>query len=151
VDTAQQRLRETFNAAQTFTAVVAFRTHLLDARLQGREVGRLDSRAVLEAEQDLFASRLDQLQSQIEYQRALLELELVSGTMLQNRGLEVDFAGLEKQTAGWAEKGGGAMPGLRYQSPAFDRWPAGPAVPFVGDEAATSPWTIGLPRFGGGK
>lgn len=151
VDTAQQRLQETFNAAQTFTAVVAFRTNLLDARLRGREVGRIDSRAVLEAEQDLFASRLDQLQSQIEYQRALLELELVSGTMLQNRGLEVDFAALEKQTAGWAEKGGGAMPGLRYQTPAFDRWPAGPAVPFVGDDAAASPWSIGLPRFGGRK
>ena len=151
VDTAQQRLQETFNAAQTFTAVVEFRTNLLDARLRGRDVGRLDSRAVLEAEQDLFASRLDQLQSQIEFQRALLDLELVSGTMLQNRGLEVDFATLEAQTASWAEKGGGALPGLRYQVPTFDRWPARPATPFVGDEVSSSPWSIGLPRFGGKK
>lgn len=151
LSTAQQRLQESFSAAQTFTAVVEFRTNLLDARLKGREVGRLDSRAVLEAEQDLFASRLDQLQSQVEYQRALLELELISGTMLQHRGLEVDFATLEKQTAGWADKGDGGVPGLRYQAPAFDRWPAGPAVPFFGDDASAFPWAVKLPRFGTAK
>jgi outer membrane protein TolC len=145
VDTAQQRMIESFRAAQTFASVVEFRTTLLDARLKGREVGRVESRAVLEAEQELLSARLDRLQSEIEYQRALLELELMSGTMLQNRGLELDFAALEKQTARWAEKGGGAMPALRYVAPVFDRWPAHAPVPFVGDSAPVFPWSGRIP------
>ena len=63
LDSALKRIDASFTAAQSYQAVVEFRSNLLQTRLQGREVGRLDSRSVLEAEQELFAARLDQLQS----------------------------------------------------------------------------------------
>lgn len=148
LDTAQQRVTESYGAAQSYRSVVDFRTNLLDTRLKSREVGRVDSRAVLEAEQDLFASRLDQLQSEIEYQRALLDLQLVSGSLLQVRGLEIGFKDLEQRTMAWAGKGGGPLPALQYQVPVFDRWPAAPPEPFVGESDPSYPWRMRLKRAG---
>lgn len=148
LDSAQQRVTESYSAAQSFRSVVEFRTNLLDTRMKSREVGRMDSRAVLEAEQDLFASRLDQLQGEIEYQRALLDLQLMSGSMLQARGLEISFADLEQRTNAWAGKGGGPLPALQYQVPVFDRWPAAAPMPFVGESDPSYPWRMRLKRAG---
>lgn len=151
LNTVQQRVNESYDAAQRFQTVVEFRTNLLDTRLKSRDVGRVDSRAVLEAEQDLFAARLDQLQSEIEYQKALLDLQVISGTLLQGRGLEVSFAELEQRTSTWATKGGGQLPTLRYRRPVFDRWPMAPAEPFVGEPDPSYPWRMRLTRTGAGK
>src|SRR5439155_25034660 len=110
LDSAEQRISTTHSAAQSLQSVVEFRSNLLQTRLQGRDVGRLDTRSVLEAEQELFAARLDQLQSAIEYERALLELQLLSGSLLQARGLEFDFEDLERRTGEWMKTGKSAVP-----------------------------------------
>lgn len=148
LSTAQQRVAESYDAVQRFQAVVDFRVNLLDARLKSRDVGRVDSRAVLEAEQDLFAARLDQLQSEIEYQKALLELQLISGTLLQGRGLEIEFAELEQRTRAWAEKRGEELPSPQYQVPTFDRWPMAAPQAFEGDPDPLHPWRMRLKRAG---
>lgn len=144
IDSAAKRVDAAFTAARSYEAVVAFRTNLLNTRLQSRDVGRLDSRSVLEAEQELFAARLDQLQSSIEYQRALLDLQVVSGTLLQTRGVEISFADLEQRTNQWMKSPSSSLPTLRYQPATFSQWPAAPAEPFVGEPDPMHPWRLRL-------
>lgn len=146
MDSVTKRVETAFTAAQNYTAVVEFRTNLLQTRLEGRDVGRLDSRSVLEAEQELFAARLDRLQSAIEYERALLDLQVLSGTLLQNRGIELDFTDLELRTTEWAKGAAGAVAALRYQPATFTRWPAAPALPFVGEPDPNYPWRLRLTK-----
>lgn len=144
LDSAMKRVGAAYAAAQSYQAVVEFRTNLLQTRMQSLDVGRLDSRRVLEAEQELFAARLDQLQSAIEYQRAMLELQIVSGSLLQGRGVEIGFAELEERTNTWIKDPAARLPAMKYQPPTFARWPMAPAVPFVGDEDPSYPGRLRL-------
>jgi len=144
LDSALKRIDAAFTAARSYETVVEFRMNLLQTRLQGRDVGRLDSRSALEAEQELFAARVDQLQSEIEYQRALLELQVLSGSLLQSRGLEIGFARLEEQTSQWTKAPGPKLEALTYQVPVLTRWPVGPAVSFEGESDPGYPWRLRL-------
>jgi outer membrane protein len=146
LDSAMKRVDAAYSAAQSYHAVVEFRSNLLQTRLQGRDVGRLDSRSVLEAEQELFAARLDQLQSAIEFQRALLELQIVSGSLLQGRGLEIGFAQLEERTNSWIKDPKARLPALQYQPAVFTRWPMAPAEPFLGEADPSYPGRLRLTR-----
>lgn len=146
MDSVSKRVDAAYTAAQNYTAIVEFRGNLLETRMQSRDVGRLDSRNVLEAEQDLFAARLERLQSMIEYERALLDLQVLSGSLLQNRGLELGFTELEARTNEWLKAPAAAVSSLRYQPAVFIRWPAAPAVPFVGEPDPSYPWRLQLTR-----
>lgn len=146
LSSAATRVGATHTAALGYDAVVDFRTNLLQTRLQGRDVGRLDSRSVLEAEQDLFAARLERLQATIEFERALLELQVISGTLLQTRGLELPLDALETQTAAWMKSPGARLAALRYRSADFDRWPVAPAIPFEPDANPIHPLRLRLTR-----
>lgn len=144
LDSALKRIEAAFTAAQSYQTVVEFRSNLLQTRLQGRDVGRLDSRSVLEAEQELFAARVDQLQSEIEYQRALLELQVVSGTLLQSRGMEIGFTTLEQRTNAWIKSPGAPLDSLDYRIPVITRWPMVPAEAFEGEPDPVYPWRLRL-------
>lgn len=138
-DTAAQRIDANYTTARSMESVVDFRVSLLDTRMQSRDVGRMDARSVLEAEQELFAARLEQLQSEIDYQRSLLELQLISGSILQLRNLEVDYGELEERTAYWARNGDRQTPAMDYRLADFDRLPAEAPVAFQEDTFST-PW-----------
>ena len=146
MDSLLKRVTSTYTSARNYTAVVDFRSNLLQARLQGRQVGRLDSRSVLEAEQELFAARLERLQSAIEYERALLDLQVLSGSLLQNRGLELDFAELETRTQEWVKSPSATAGTLQYRPATFIRWPAEPALTFGGDPDPVYPWRLRLTK-----
>jgi outer membrane protein TolC len=138
-DTATQRIGSNFTAARSMESVVDFRVSLLDTRLQSRDVGRMDARSVLEAEQELFAARLEQLQSEIDYQRSLLELQLISGSILHLRNLEVDFNELEERTTYWARNLDRKTPAMDYHVADFNRLPVDDAIQFTEDDFRT-PW-----------
>lgn len=152
LNNAEQRVDANYTAARNYEAVVEFRSNLLSTRMQSRDVGRVDARSVLEAEQELFAARLDQLQGEIEYQHALLDLEVVSGSLLQARGLELSFSDLERRTrVVMKETAGTGAAALVYQRANFSRWPAIAPVPFVGEANPTYPWRLRLASPGKGK
>ena len=138
-DTAEQRVQSNYTTARSLEAVVDFRQNLLQTRMQSRDVGRMDARSVLEAEQELFAARLEQLQSEVQFQRALLELQLVSGSLLQLRGLEISFADLERSTRRWVEDNDRSALKLKYTPPAFEQLPEKEPIVFEGD-SFTAPW-----------
>ena len=141
-DTAEKRVDTNYATARSLEQVVEFRENLLETRLQTREVGRIEARPVLEAEQDLFEARLTQLKSEVECQRALLELQLISGNLLQLRNLEVTFAELEARSVDWAEGDGRRTPGMIYQMADPQQLSGGDPYLFGGDPAG-QPW-LGL-------
>jgi outer membrane protein TolC len=120
LDSAQQRVESSLVAARNYESVVEFRDNLLETQIQSAQVGRTDARTVLEAEQELFAARLGQLQSEIEHQRALLELQIIAGNLLKVRDIEIGMNELEEESWDWAKEGGESLNLLDYTPPTVD-------------------------------
>lgn len=78
--------------------VVAVQQRVVDSQLDRLAAGAVDTRTVLEAEQKLFEAKLAVVESQVALKKAGLELEIVRGTLLQRRQLEVTRPELRKQT-----------------------------------------------------
>jgi outer membrane protein TolC len=138
-DTSQQRVLANYTTARSLERVVEFRTNLLDTRMQSRDIGRMDARSVLEAEQELFVARLEQLQSEIQFQRAMLEMQMITGSLLQLRDLEISFDELEYGTRRYMEVGDHDAFGLKYRVADFNRLPPGEPAAFDGDPVVV-PW-----------
>jgi hypothetical protein len=135
-------VRTNYTTARSLESVVEFRRNLLETRMESQQLGRMDARSVLESEQELFAARLEQLQSEIEYQRSLLELQLISGSLLQLRGIDVSLEDLEYRTRNYTGTTDKAVPGLKYTLAQYDTLPADEPVSFEQEEPA-APW-IGI-------
>lgn len=120
LDSAQQRVDSSFATASNYSAVVKFRDSLLSSQIQSAQIGRTDTRTVLEAEQDLFTAKLGQLQSEVEHERALLELQIVSGSLLKARHLDIGMKELEIKSADWADEGGGPLSIFDYSTPSIE-------------------------------
>ena len=82
-----------------YLKVIQFNEKVLDTQLASNEAGKSSSRDVLEAEEDLFEVKITGLTNSIRYQRALLELELLSGVLLSNRRLDISRPELRRRTA----------------------------------------------------
>lgn len=81
-----------------FQKMVEFNQNLLTTQLARQEVGKTDSRTVLEAERDLFEARLNWAQSRVRYQRAILELQQSSGITLKERNIDLSQGDLAGKT-----------------------------------------------------
>jgi outer membrane protein len=125
LEAAMRRVESTSLTARSNAEAVAFRRTLLSDRLTAREAGRRDTRAVLEVEDELVSTRLEHLDSEVEHQRAVLELQVLDGTLLQNRSLEISISELESASREWARQQGGALRFLKHQErPKGDASPA---------------------------
>jgi outer membrane protein TolC len=138
-DTSEHRLDANYMTAQSLMQVVDFREKLLQTRMQARDVGRMDARSVLEAEQELFVAKLEQLQSEVECQRALLEMQLISGALLQMRGIEISFEALEHVSKDWARDYEEKTPDMKYTKPDTSRMASLEPV-ILGGDPVGSPW-----------
>jgi outer membrane protein len=142
LDTAQQRVDSSLSAARNYKSVVEFRDNLLATQIQSAQIGRTDARTVLEAEQELFAARLGQLQSEIEHQRALLELQIITGNLLRVRKIELPMKDLEKESWRWANKGGESLDLLDYAPASVEEIVSEEVIPFEEEEEKpyVRPW-----------
>ena len=84
-----QRIKSLKKQVADYREVVELQQNLLDAELSGLELGRTDSREVFEAEQDLTEAKISVLESLVNYQRRLVERELLEGSYLKNRGMDL--------------------------------------------------------------
>lgn len=100
LDTALHKLRSAETSVQGYQTLVGFNQNLLDSGFARFEVGRMESRKVLEIEADLFESRTSLAEAMVQYQRAALELELIQGAVLRKRNLEFTQVELNRRTAG---------------------------------------------------
>lgn len=138
LDTARQRVDSSLAAVRNYTSVISFRKNLLDSQVESAQIGRTDMRTVLETEQELFAARLGQLQSEVEHQRALLELQIISGNLLQARQIDISMAALEKESARWARGRTEDLAILEYKAPTPETISSDEVIEF--ETAPDKPW-----------
>ncbi len=101
LEAAMSRTRSYFDNVQSYEAVVNFHQQLLTSQLERLKVGRIDSRTVLETEEKLFEARIAALENLVLYQKAYLELELVTGSTLVVRDLDITRPQLQARTAAY--------------------------------------------------
>lgn len=98
LNTTFHKLRSTRESIANYETVVNFNQNLLQTQLARLELGRVESRKVLEVEADLLEARSALAQAKVQFQQALLELELIQGSLLATRGFEVDPKELKAKT-----------------------------------------------------
>jgi outer membrane protein TolC len=99
LDTAMHKIRSTRESVRSYQTAVSFNQHLLDSALARLEFGLIESRKVLDIESDLFETKNSLVDALVQYRRALLELGLMEGSILERRNLELSQKELEANTA----------------------------------------------------
>ncbi len=89
VATVLKKVSAADEKARSFQGVVALNQRLLNTELALLEGGKSDSRKVLQAEQDLAEARVSELESRLDWQRAVVELLVQTGTYLEKHGFDV--------------------------------------------------------------
>ena len=87
---ARQRVAHLRARYMNYEKVIAYHQKVLEAEIAALDLGRSDSRRVLQAEQDLSEVRSDALRQRVELRRAVLESEVLNGSYLKNRGLDLE-------------------------------------------------------------
>jgi outer membrane protein TolC len=106
IDTALRKLRGTASSATDYESVAAFNQSLLDTERARLEAGTVSSQRVLEVDAALFEARNSVVEARVLHERARLELELVQGTLLRSRNLDLPQQELEQRTAAlWRRAG----------------------------------------------
>lgn len=96
--TAVKRLRAARSSVEDYEQIAAYNQNLLDSELSRLAAGKVDSRRVLEVDAALFESKVAVVEAKVQSERARLELELVQGSALQKRAMELSRKELEERT-----------------------------------------------------
>jgi outer membrane protein len=100
LDTAMRNVASTAQNVANYQKAAEFYQNLFETQRRRLERGTIDSQKLLETEEKWFEARTTVVESLVQHERALLELELVKGTLLQKRNLDLSKADLEQRTAG---------------------------------------------------
>ena len=87
------------DSIRSYSTVVTFNQNLLESQLARLQVGKVESRKVLEVEADLFEAKNAQADALVQLQRAILETDLIRGSILKGRNLDLTQKELEVKTA----------------------------------------------------
>ena len=98
MNTAILKVNNLRESVENHRSVIDFHQQLLETQLARLDVGVIDSRTVLETEEKLFEARMSALENLVLYQKALLELELVKGSTLAARDIDLTKAELQEMT-----------------------------------------------------
>ena len=105
LDTAMHKIKAASDGVENYRTVVNFNRNLLDSSIARLEAGKLDSRKVLESDADLFEAKNAVVEALVQYERAVLEMELMGGSLLKNRKLDLTQTDLRTRTAELARAG----------------------------------------------
>ncbi len=81
-----------------YDKVVKVHEDVFKTQLARLDAGKVGSRDVLEAEEDVFKAKIAALENLIRYQRSMLELELVVGSLLKTYNLDFTQKELQAKT-----------------------------------------------------
>jgi outer membrane protein TolC len=98
MDTAWHKLQSARLNEARYEVAVKYNQSLLESALTRLEEGKIESRKVLEIEADLLESKNSVTESQVRDKIAMLELEVLEGSLLENRHLECNQRELESDT-----------------------------------------------------
>jgi outer membrane protein TolC len=90
VDTVLGRIDTTYQQMQTLADVTKLNLRVLNDEQQLLENGRSNSRRILEAEEDLFEASQSEMRGRIDFQKAILTLATIEGTLLRAHGFQVE-------------------------------------------------------------
>ena len=116
ITTTVRKLRTAGNSVRDYEQIVAFNQDLLDTELKRLEAGKVDSRRVLEVDAALFEAKNAVVEAKVQSERARLELELVQGSVLQDRSMELTRKELAERTLRQL-RGAGIPPALYRELP----------------------------------
>jgi len=100
-----QKARGARDDVFNYQTVVAFNENLLQTRLEQLKAGKIESRKVLEVEAELLDARTSLAEAKVRYKRALMELDLVQGSLLNTLQIDLTQRELEQRTAQMARHG----------------------------------------------
>lgn len=98
IDTSIRKVTSAVESAQNYENVVTFNQNLLTTEMARLDAGRTTSRRVLEVDASLFEARNAVVETKVLYERARIELELVQGSLLRSRGVDLPQKVLEDRT-----------------------------------------------------
>lgn len=98
LDASLQKVRSWRDSIQSYETVVRFNENLLKTQRERLNVGTIEPRKVLEVEADLLDSRQSLAQALVQLQRSMLQLQVVVGTLLKDRGLDMNREELRQKT-----------------------------------------------------
>jgi outer membrane protein TolC len=98
IDTAWHKVESARSSVASYQDSVTYNKGLLDSALARLQAGKIESRKVFEIEADLLEARSSEIEALVRYKLAQLELELIAGTILQNRRLEITQRQLQQAT-----------------------------------------------------
>ena len=99
LDTAMRKVGTSKASLGSYRKTVEFTQSLLDTQLARLDVGRVESRKVLETEEDLFVAKTNVVSAVVNHRRAQIELELIEGSVLRTRNIDLDKGELEHRTS----------------------------------------------------
>ena len=98
VDNAVEKVVGTRSTLGSYYRGVALNQQVLNSRLVDLKEGKADIRRVLEADDDLNQSKVNAVSGLIQHRQALLEYELATGQVLDNRGISISKEELAEKT-----------------------------------------------------
>lgn len=98
LDASIQKMRSWRDSIQSYETVVHFNEDLLKTQRERLRVGTIEPRKVFEVEADLLDSRQSLAQALVQLQRSMLQLQVVTGSLLKDRGLDMDRYELRQKT-----------------------------------------------------
>ena len=98
IDAARNRVQASWENIGSQQSVAQYHEKLLNAQMDKLSVGAIDSRTVLETEEKLFEARMAMVEILVTYRKALLDLELIRGSYLKLRNMEISPYQLRSKT-----------------------------------------------------
>ncbi len=99
MNSSWHKIGSTRDSVRSYQTSVKYNQALFDSALTRLEAGKMDSRKVLEIEADLLQAKFSEVESMVRFEFANMELEMIQGSLLQNRGLELSQRELQLATA----------------------------------------------------
>jgi outer membrane protein TolC len=106
LDSALKRIDETRVTATNYQAQVALREAVLSAALSRLEVGKIESRRVLEIEADLLETKSAEVEAMVNNRKAVVDLYFLDGSLLSRWNLDFSQTDLQQSTAAFVRPGG---------------------------------------------
>jgi outer membrane protein TolC len=129
LSTAIQKARAWQQSIGSYETVVNYNGELLDTQLARLKAGAVEAQKVLDVEANLLDSRQDLAGALGQYRRALLEVELNDGSILENRGLDLTRDELRRRTEAllgrddnFSSQAISTPPGKDFSSPPPDKY-----------------------------
>lgn len=113
IKTGIAKIQNTRSQVNSYREVVQFNEDLLKTQRARLEVGKVESRKILEVEADLFEAKNSVVEALVQSERARLEILLVVGTLLNERHVDRSQKELKQEMAECFRKLGGSEQNLQ--------------------------------------